>query len=61
LAKPYRGENKVLSGTVNGWTISGTTTWQAGANLQSQISQNLGMSINNVSNPKNTETLSSLT
>jgi hypothetical protein len=61
LAKPYKGENKVLGGTVNGWTISGTTTWQAGANLQSQISQNLGMSINNVSNPKNTETLSSLT
>lgn len=40
----YHG-NPVLGGAINGWTISGTTTWQAGANLQAHTSQNLNLSL----------------
>jgi len=43
FGKAYKGDNKVLGGAANGWTISGFTTWQKGANLQAQTSQNLGV------------------
>jgi hypothetical protein len=39
--------NRFAAGAVNGWTISGTTTWQAGGNLQANSSQNLGLTILN--------------
>lgn len=43
----YKG-NKILAGAINGWMLSGITTWQSGANLQSAIaSQNLGLSLQN--------------
>ena len=44
----YRGPYKMLGGAANGWTISGITTYQAGGNLQSDLSSengNLGLSI----------------
>ena len=41
----YHGDKFWLGGVVNGWTISGITTFQAGGNLQSNSSQNLGLSI----------------
>jgi hypothetical protein len=45
FGNPYHG-SAALRGVVNGWTISGTTTWQAGANLQANYSsQNLGLSL----------------
>lgn len=46
LGSPIHG-NKLAEGAVNGWTVSGTTTWQAGGNLQANASQNLGLTINN--------------
>jgi len=46
FGKAYKGDNKIMGGVVNGWTISGFTTWQKGANLQAQTSQNLGMGFN---------------
>ncbi len=46
LGSPLHG-NRVLNGTVNGWTLTGTTTWQAGGNLQANTSQNLGLTIQN--------------
>jgi hypothetical protein len=40
----YKGDTKLLSGAINGWTVSGTTTIQSGANLQSQANAyNLSM------------------
>jgi hypothetical protein len=42
----YHGENKVISGVVNHWVISGITTWQGGGNLQAQDNQNFSMSLN---------------
>ncbi|HKN61861.1 MAG TPA: TonB-dependent receptor [Candidatus Acidoferrales bacterium] len=45
LGKAYHGDNKVLGGAANGWTIAGTTTWQKGGDMQSQSSENLGMSL----------------
>lgn len=47
IGKVYRGDHRLISGTVNGWTISGTTTWQSGGNLQAQDTQNLGLTILN--------------
>jgi hypothetical protein len=41
------GGNKLVQGALNGWTISGITTWQAGGNLQANSSQNLGLTILN--------------
>jgi hypothetical protein len=43
----YHGGMRLLGGTVNGWTISGITTYQSGANLQvnNNNSQNFGMTI----------------
>jgi len=46
LGRPVRG-NKLLQGALNGWTISGITTWQAGGNLQGNSTQNLGLTILN--------------
>lgn len=45
LGKLYHGGASVLASVVNGWTISGITTYQSGGNLQSNSSQNLGLSI----------------
>lgn len=58
LGKPYRGDSRLLSGAANGWTISGTTTFQSGGNLQALTTQNLGM---NIKDTANGETLTSLT
>ena len=38
-------ELRCWASIVNGWTISGITTYQSGGNLQSNSSQNLGLSI----------------
>jgi hypothetical protein len=46
LGSPIHG-NRFAGGAVNGWTLSGTTTWQAGGNLQANTSQNLGLTIQN--------------
>jgi hypothetical protein len=46
LGSPVHG-NRFASGAVNGWTLTGTTTWQAGGNLQANTSQNLGLTIQN--------------
>lgn len=45
IGNAYKGNQKLLSGVANGWTISGITTFQSGGNLQSDSSQNLGLSI----------------
>ena len=37
--------NVVVRGAVNGWNLSGTTSWQAGGNLQAQNGQNMGLSV----------------
>ena len=46
LGSPIHG-NRFAGGAVNGWTLTGTTTWQAGGNLQANTSQNLGLTILN--------------
>ncbi|QHN05358.1 TonB-dependent receptor [Granulicella sp. WH15] len=46
LGSPIHG-NRFAGGAVNGWTLTGTTTWQAGGNLQANTSQNLGLTIQN--------------
>jgi hypothetical protein len=51
--------NKILNGAVNGWNISGTTTWQAGGSLQTAEGMNFGMTITDTA--LNNESLSSLT
>ncbi|HEX5423896.1 MAG TPA: hypothetical protein VFW94_10130, partial [Candidatus Acidoferrales bacterium] len=43
LGKAYHGDNKFVGGAANGWTIAGFTTWQKGADMQSQVSENFGM------------------
>jgi len=50
--------NKIVDGAVNDWTISGTTTWQAGGNLQAEDSQNLGMTIKDTTTGENLSTKS---
>ena len=47
----YRGSNIVASGAINGWTISGITTWQGGGNMQAQSSPNLSLSLKYVNYP----------
>jgi hypothetical protein len=42
--------NKLLGGAVNGWTISGTTTFQSGGDLQTNDGQNFGLSITDTTN-----------
>ncbi|WP_353071742.1 TonB-dependent receptor [Tunturiibacter gelidoferens] len=46
LGSPIHG-HLLAGGLVNGWTLSGTTTWQSGGNLQANTSQNLGLTIEN--------------
>jgi hypothetical protein len=43
FGKVYHGDMKVLGGAANGWTISGFTTWQKGADAQAQVSQNFNL------------------
>lgn len=45
LGSPIHG-NAFAAAAVNGWTLTGTTTWQAGGNMQANIAQNLNMTIN---------------
>jgi hypothetical protein len=53
LGTLYHGDFKVLGGAANGWTVSGTTTWQSGGNLQAQDTQNLGLTILNTAKDEN--------
>jgi hypothetical protein len=53
LGTLYHGDFKVLGGAANGWTVSGTTTWQSGGNLQAQDTQNLGLTILNTAKNEN--------
>jgi hypothetical protein len=46
LGRPLHS-NFLVDGIVNGWTLAGTTTWQAGGNMQANLSQNLGLTIKN--------------
>lgn len=48
--------NVVVRGAVNGWNLSGTTSWQAGGNLQAQNGQNMGLTINDSATNKNLST-----
>jgi Carboxypeptidase regulatory-like domain len=43
VGRAYHGDNKVLGGAANGWTIAGFTTWQKGGDMQAQVSENLGL------------------
>jgi Carboxypeptidase regulatory-like domain len=61
FGKAYKGGNKFISGAVNNWTISGFTTWQKGANLQAQTSQNLGLGLRWVNEDLSTSGLSQRT
>ena len=48
--------SKFLKGATNGWTVSGTTTWQAGGNLQSinnANGPNFGLGLQYVNAPAN--------
>jgi len=46
LGRMYKSNgNRVLAGAMNGWVISGTTSWQSGGNIQAMFSQNLGMTL----------------
>jgi hypothetical protein len=60
MGRVLNTSNKLLSGAANGWNISGTTTWQAGGNLQAinNNEQNLGLTINDSVTGKNVTTLS---
>jgi hypothetical protein len=46
MGSPFKG-NLTGRGAINGWTVSGITTWQAGGNLQALYQQNLGLTIQN--------------
>jgi hypothetical protein len=47
----YHGESKFVHGATAGWMIAGTTTWQSGANIQSNYSANLGFNMKYVCGP----------
>jgi hypothetical protein len=47
----YRGDNRIVSGVVNNWLISGITTWQGGGNLQAQDSPNFNLALTYVNIP----------
>jgi len=49
FGRAYHGDSHLLAGVSNGWTLSGITTWQAGANLQATDSPNFGLSITGLS------------
>jgi hypothetical protein len=57
VTKVYVGGSRLLGGAINNWTLSGTTTWQAGGNLQANSSQNLGLTVKDTTN---NETVSGL-
>jgi len=38
-------DNKLLGGAVNGWNLSGITTWQSGGNLQELSSSNFNLAL----------------
>jgi hypothetical protein len=47
FGKAYKGDNKVLGGVANNWTIAGYTTWQKGGDMQAQLgSWNFNMGTN---------------
>jgi Carboxypeptidase regulatory-like domain/TonB-dependent Receptor Plug Domain len=50
LPKPIHG-NRILAGTVNGWQLSGYTTYQSGADLQPNLNGNLNASYAGLSYP----------
>lgn len=52
VGNAYHG-HKVLEGAINGWTISGITTWQAGGNLQALNNPNFGLSLAYINLPAN--------
>jgi hypothetical protein len=48
IERAYTGENKILSGAANGWTISNITTWQRGGSLPALFNNgdaNFGMGL----------------
>lgn len=47
----YNGNSKLLGEAINGWTISGISSWQSGGNLQSLFSPNFGLSESYVNIP----------
>lgn len=47
----FHGNNAIVRGAVNGWTISGISSWQAGGNLQTLNSPNFGLSESYVNIP----------
>jgi len=49
FGRVYNGESHLLSGVSNGWTLSGITTWQSGANLQATNNPNFGLNITGLS------------
>jgi hypothetical protein len=44
IGNVFHGE-RILGGALNGWTVSGITTWQRGGNLQALYSPNFNMSL----------------
>jgi hypothetical protein len=63
IGNVYKSREKLVSGLANGWTISGITTFQSGGNLQSDSSQNLGLSLQQPKpgNPSKNESLTTKT
>lgn len=53
----YHGNNPVVRGVANGWTISGISSWQAGGNLQALNSGNFGLSESYTNLPANAKAL----
>lgn len=47
----FHGDNKLIRGAANGWTISGISSWQSGGNLQTLNSPNFGLSESYVNIP----------
>ncbi|MGD0830854.1 MAG: carboxypeptidase-like regulatory domain-containing protein [Terracidiphilus sp.] len=60
LKKVYKTDMRAVDSIVNDWTISGTTTWQSGGNMQSNNNnqQNLGMTVFDTTDGKNLSGLS---
>lgn len=62
IGNPYHGGASLLRGAANGWTLAGITSIQSGANLQSNSTQNLGLTIEaQDASGNNIETLTSKT
>lgn len=57
FGKPYGGPNKFIGGAMNGWAVSGITTWQSGGNLAALA--NSGFNMTSVTG--SSETLSNVT